>query len=58
MVRMIPSVTKTKCMVIGSRQALKRAKMIGIYLDHEMLDEVATFDYLGVRISNILSWIM
>ena len=43
-------------MFIGSRQALKKANDIGIYLDNEVLDEVTTFDYLGVRISDILSW--
>ena len=54
--RMIPNVKKTKSMVIGSRHALKRANDIEIYLDNEILDVVTTFDYLGVRISNILSW--
>ena len=54
--RMIPNVKKTKYMVIGSRQAMKKANNIGIYLDSEMLDEVTTFDYLGVRICNVLSW--
>ena len=54
--RMIPNVKKTKSMVIGSRHALKMANDIEIYLDNEILDVVTTFDYLGVRISNILSW--
>ena len=54
--RMIPNVKKTKSMVIGSRHALKRANDIEIYLDNEILDVVTTFDYLGVRISDILSW--
>ena len=54
--RMIPNAKMTKSMVIGSRQALKKANNIGIYLDNEVLDEVTTFDYLGVRISDILSW--
>jgi hypothetical protein len=43
-------------MVIGSRHALKRANDIEIYFDNEILDVVTTFHYLGVRISNILSW--
>ena len=54
--RMIPNVKKTKTMVIGSRQALKKAHKIEIYLDNKILDVVTTFDYLGVRINNILSW--
>jgi hypothetical protein len=54
--KMIPNVKKTKSMISGSRQALKRANDIEIYLDNEILDVVTTFDYLGVRISNILSW--
>ena len=54
--RMIPNVKKTKTMVIGSRQALKKANKIEIYLDNKILDVVTTFDYLGVRINNILSW--
>ena len=52
--RMIPNVKKTKTMVIGSRQALKKANKIEIYLDNKILDVVTTFYYLGVRISNIL----
>ena len=51
----IQNVKKTKSIAIGSRQAMKRANNIGIYLDSEMLDEVTTFDYLSVRICNILS---
>ena len=47
---------KTKSMLIGSRQALKKAKNIEIFLDNEKLDEVSTFDYRGLRASNILSW--
>ena len=39
--RMIPNVKKTNYMVIGSRQALKRAKKIRTYLDNEMLDELS-----------------
>ena len=54
--KMIPNVKKTKSMLIGSRQALKKANKIEIYLDNEKLDEVSTFDYLGLRISNTLSW--
>ncbi len=54
--RMIPNVKKTKSMVIGSRHALKRANDIEIYLDNEILDVVTTFDYLGVRLTNTLSW--
>ena len=54
--RMIPNVKKTKTMVIGSRQALKKANKIEIYLDHKILDVVTTFYCLGVRITNILSW--
>ena len=54
--RMIPNIKKTKYMVIGSRQAMKKANNIGIYLDSETLDKVTTFDYLGVRICNVLSW--
>ena len=54
--RMIPNVKKTKTMVIGSRQALKKANKTEIYLDNKILDVVTTFDYLGVRINNILSW--
>ena len=54
--RMIPNVKKTKSMVIGSRHALKRTNDIEIYLDNEILDVVTIFDYLGVRINNILSW--
>ena len=54
--RMIPNVKKTKSMVIGSRHALKRANDIEIYLDKEILDVVTTFDYLGVRLTNTLSW--
>ena len=43
-------------MVIGSRQALKKMNKIEIYLENKILDVVTTFDYLAVRINNILSW--
>ena len=43
-------------MVIGSRQALKKANKIEIYLNNKIIDVVTTLDYPGVRISNILSW--
>ena len=39
--KMIPNVKKTKSMLIGSRQALKKANKIEIYLDNEELDEVS-----------------
>ena len=42
--------------MIGSRQAFKKANKFEIYLDNEKLDEVSTFDYLSLRISNTLSW--
>ena len=55
--RMIPNVKKTKTMVIGLKlKTLKKANKIEIYLDNKILDVVTTFYYLGVRISNILSW--
>ena len=40
---MIPNVKKTKSVVIGSRQALKKANNIEIYLDNEKLDDVSAF---------------
>ena len=43
-------------MVIRSWQALKKVNKIEIYLDNKILDVVTTFDYLGVHVSNILSW--
>ena len=46
--KMIPNVKKTKSLLIGSREALKK--------DNEKLDEVSTFDYLGLCISNTLFW--
>ena len=53
---MIANAKKTKTVVIGSRQAIKKASKIRIYLNKNLIDEVVTFDYLGVCITYIYSW--
>ena len=55
---MIPNVKKTKSIysywITASTE--RKANKFEIYLDNNILDVVTTFDYLGVSISNILSW--
>lgn len=55
--KIIPNMKKTKtAMVFGSRPAIKKANKLEINLNNKMLQKVTTFDYLGVRTSNVLSW--
>ena len=55
--RMIANVKKTKAMLIGSRQTIKKAEKIKIHLNNKTIKQVTTFDYLGVRVNNVLSWV-
>ena len=56
--RTIANIKKTKSMLIGSRPALRKAEAenIQIHLFNNKIEEVTTFDYLGVRMTNTLSW--
>ena len=42
-------------MLIGSRQTIKKAEKIKIHLNNKTIEQVAAFDYLGVRVNNVLS---
>jgi hypothetical protein len=54
--RMIPNVKKNKIYGNWITTCTEKGNDIEIYLDNEIIDVVTTFDYLGFRISNILSW--
>ena len=54
--RMIANVKKTKIMLIGSRQAVNKADNIEINLNKETIEQITSFDCLGIRTNNILSW--
>ena len=53
--RMIANVKKTKAMLIGSRQAVNKVVNIEIHLNNETIEQVTSFDHLGVRTNNVLS---
>ena len=56
--RVIANIKQTKSMLIGSRLALRKAEAenIQIHLFNNKIEEVTTFNYLGVRMTNTLPW--
>lgn len=54
--KMIANTKKTKAMTIASRPALKKVSGLQLFLNNKSIEEVTTFNYLGLRINNFLSW--
>ena len=52
---MIAIVKKTKSLQIGSKPAIKKAEKLEVRLSDETVEQVDSFDYLGLRVSNCLS---
>ena len=53
--RMIANVKKTKSLLIGSKPAIKKAGKLEVRLSDESVEQLDSFDYLGLRVSNCLS---
>ena len=50
------NVSKLKFMLIGSSKRLVKIGSINFQIEEESLDEVETFNYLGIKINKHLSW--
>ena len=49
-------VSRSKFMLIGSSKRLGKVDSINFEVEEEFLNEVETFNYLGIKINNHLSW--
>ena len=53
---MIANVKKTKSLQIGSKLTTKKVGKLDVRLSDETVKQVDSFDYLGLRVNNCLSW--
>ena len=49
---MAANVKKTKSLLIGSRHAIKKVGKLDVRLSDESVEQVDSFDYLGLHVSN------
>ena len=52
----IPTVSKTKFMVFGTKQKLKRVTDLSLHADGEIIERVHSFKYLGVTLDESLTF--
>ena len=50
------NVSKSKSMLIGSSKRLAKIGSVKFQIEEDSLDKVETFNYLGIKINNHLSW--
>ena len=50
------NVSKTKLMIVGTRQKVKKAKNTQLYMDNQLLQIVPTYKYLGFILDSVLSF--
>ena len=50
------NVAKTKLMIFGTRQKVKKAKNTQVYMNNQLLQTVPTYKYLGFTLDSVLSF--
>lgn len=50
------NVSKTKCMIIGSKHSMRKDPKLNIYLKNQLLEQVAEIKLLGVTLDQTMSW--